>query len=144
MHGLSRSPSPDQVEDKFQNEPTGLLVQCISILSSIVLEDCRFKTSGPKPTRPPNALQAVTLEVAQFLVVIHRDKPNVLYEISCSMLPAFSTFPTQMHTRLLTFFEENIIGSILDRLNSLQHFTSFNQISNEFQEGLSIRFVIMA
>ncbi|KAJ6630829.1 hypothetical protein B0H10DRAFT_1938967 [Mycena sp. CBHHK59/15] len=79
----SRSPSP--VPPTTSPE---LLSQCISIIASVVLEDCRFQTFSPRPSRPPHSLQALTLDVAQ----------------------------REMHVRLLAFFEEGVIRSILEDL----------------------------
>ncbi|KAI0928528.1 hypothetical protein AcW1_005746 [Taiwanofungus camphoratus] len=97
-----------------------LLSQCIAVLSSVISEDCRFRTSSSRPSRPPNSLQAVTLDVAQFLVHTHRHDPHLLSQIASAVFPAFYTFSTIMHTRLLTFFDEGVIGSALEDLRRLQ------------------------
>ncbi|KAJ7111596.1 hypothetical protein C8R43DRAFT_935944 [Mycena crocata] len=107
----SRSPSP---------APPGaspdLLTQCISILGSIVLEDCRFQTHSPRPSRPPNSLQALILDVAQFLLHAHHHDPKIVSEIGFALIPAFSTFQQEMHARLLAFYEDGVLRSILDDL----------------------------
>ncbi|KAJ7109404.1 hypothetical protein C8R44DRAFT_286771 [Mycena epipterygia] len=107
----SRSPSP---------APPGtspeLLSQCISILASVVLEDCRFQTHSPRPSRPPNSLQALILDVAQFLLHTHHHDPKIISEIGFALIPAFSTFQPEMHVRLLAFFEDGVIRGILEDL----------------------------
>ncbi|KAK0210802.1 hypothetical protein DFS33DRAFT_1251098 [Desarmillaria ectypa] len=118
----SRSPSPASPSANFggQVHSTELLSQCVSILSSVVSEDCRYKIASPRPSRPPNALQALTLKVAQFLLHVHRRNPKVVSQIGFALIPAFYTFPPEMYARLLAFFEECIIRGILDDLREVQ------------------------
>ncbi|KAJ7774854.1 hypothetical protein B0H16DRAFT_1508657 [Mycena metata] len=106
----SRSPSPAPPG----NSPE-LLAQCISVLASVVLEDCRFQTHSPRPTRPPNSLQAVILDAAQFLIHTHHHDPKIVSEIGFTLIPAFSSFPRETHARLLAFFE-GVVRGILDDL----------------------------
>ena len=87
--------------------------QCIKTLGSIVLEDCRFQTSTPRLKRPPNALHAVTLDVALLILHAQRHNSKVVYEVGHAFIPAFSTFPPSMHLRLLQFFERGILRCIL-------------------------------
>lgn len=107
----SRSPSPMPAGTSPE-----LLRQCISLLASVVMEDCRFQTRSPRPSRPPNSLQALILDVSQFLLHTHRHDPKIVSEIGLAMIPAFSTFPPEMHTRLLAFFEDGVIRNILEEL----------------------------
>ncbi|KAG7452502.1 uncharacterized protein BT62DRAFT_879722 [Guyanagaster necrorhizus] len=118
----SRSPSPASPSANFggQIHSTELLSQCISILSSVVSEDCRYKIASPRPSCPPNALQALTLKVAQFLLHVHRRTSKVVSQIGFALIPAFYTFPPEMYARLLAFFEECIIRGILDDLREVQ------------------------
>ncbi|KIY72162.1 hypothetical protein CYLTODRAFT_367962 [Cylindrobasidium torrendii FP15055 ss-10] len=115
----SRSPSPARAGGGG-TQTMEILSECIAVLSSVVSEDCRFKISPPRPSRPPNALQALTLKVAQFLVHLHRDSPKTIAEIAYAILPAFNTFPPEMHARLLAFYEESIIRGILESLREIQ------------------------
>ncbi|PPR08077.1 hypothetical protein CVT24_010538 [Panaeolus cyanescens] len=96
-----------------------LLALCVSVLGSVVLEDCRYKILAPRPSRPPNALQSLTLSVAQFLIHHHGRDPQVISQISIAMIPAFYTFPESMYARLLTFFESSVIGIITGNLEQL-------------------------
>ncbi|KAJ7285806.1 hypothetical protein C8J57DRAFT_1431486 [Mycena rebaudengoi] len=107
----SRSPSPMP-----PTKAPELLSQCISVLASVVLEDCRFQTFSPRPSRPPNSLQALTLDIAQFLLHTHRHDPKIVSEIGFCLIPAFYTFQREMHARLLAFFEDGVIRSILEDL----------------------------
>ncbi|KAJ7709877.1 hypothetical protein B0H17DRAFT_1029591 [Mycena rosella] len=107
----SRSPSPASA-----GATPELLSQCISILASIVLEDCRFQTHSPRPSRPPNSLQALVLDVSQFLLHTHHYDPKIVSEIGLALIPAFATFQPEMHVRLLAFFEDGVIRSILEGL----------------------------
>ncbi|KAK7054868.1 hypothetical protein VNI00_003331 [Paramarasmius palmivorus] len=113
----SRSPSPTFGK---RAKPVGLLSQCISILSSVILEDCRFQVESPRPSRPPNALQAITLEAAKFLLHTHRHSSKTIADITLALIPAVSTFPYEMCGRLLAFFEECIVRGVLAELRNLQ------------------------
>ena len=97
-----------------------LLSLCIYIIGSIVAEDCRYRVALPRPSRPPNTLQALVLNVAQFLVHTHRKDPRVISLIAFAVIPAFSTFEPQMHARLLSFFETSIIYPVLLKLKQFQ------------------------
>ncbi|KAI8998560.1 hypothetical protein BD414DRAFT_519687 [Trametes punicea] len=116
----SRSPSVNPESEPGNVRAPQLLSECISILASVIMEDCRFKISSPRPSRPPNSLQAVTLDVAQFLLHAHRHDPRVVSQIGFSLLPAFITFSAEMHTRLLSFFDDGVLGNILADLRHLQ------------------------
>lgn len=117
--GRSRSRSPSGDSEGVVRAPE-LLSQCISILASIITEDCRFKVASPRPSRPPNSLQFVVLDVARFLLHTHRHDPRVISQIGFALLPAFLTFSPEMHTRLLGFFDDSVLGSLLADLRSLQ------------------------
>ncbi|RDB21389.1 hypothetical protein Hypma_011626 [Hypsizygus marmoreus] len=112
----SRSPSP---AGKQIHAPE-LLSLCISIIASIVMEDCRYRIASPRPSRPPNALQALTLDIAQFLLYTHRHDPNIITKIGFAVIPAFSTFQPEMHGRLITFFETSILRGMLEDLRQIQ------------------------
>ncbi|KAI9070388.1 hypothetical protein FKP32DRAFT_1586228 [Trametes sanguinea] len=116
----SRSPSVGRESEPGVVRAPQLLSQCITILASVISEDCRFKTSAPRPSRPPYSLQAVTLDVAQFLLHAHRHDPRVVSQIGFALLPAFLSFSSEMHTRLLAFFDDGVLGNILADLRSLQ------------------------
>ena len=91
-----------------------LLTTCLSVLTSIVAEDCRFQIRVPRPSCPAFALQALVLSVAQYLVYCHRHIPSIVSQVAAAMIPAFATFPQQMYPRLLSFFESSIIQVVLD------------------------------
>lgn len=97
-----------------------LVSQCLSILYSVVLEDCRFKVYAPSLLKPPHALQGVTLDVAQILIHLHREEPRILSQIGFAVVPAFQTFPPSMHLRLLSFFDDGVLGGMLAGLQKLQ------------------------
>ncbi|KAJ7219313.1 hypothetical protein GGX14DRAFT_435653 [Mycena pura] len=107
----SRSPSP-----AHSGAPPELLSQCISILASVISEDCRFQIHSPRPSRPPNSLQALVLDIAQFLLHTHRRDPKIVSEIGLACIPALNSFQPEMHVSLLAFFENGVIRSILDDL----------------------------
>lgn len=113
----SQSTSPSRGK---QVQAPELLSLSISILATVVLEDCRYKISSPRPSRPPNALQALSLDTAQYLLHAHRHDPQIISSIGFAMIPAFSTFQPEMHTRLLAFFEDGVIRGILRDLSQIQ------------------------
>jgi hypothetical protein len=96
-----------------------LLSLCVAILGSIVAEDCRYRVASPRPSRPPNALQILTLNIAQFLLHTHQHNPYVISQVTFAMLPAFYTFHPQMYTRLLTFVETSVVRIVLQSLGHL-------------------------
>ncbi|KAI0748219.1 hypothetical protein C8Q80DRAFT_1104066 [Daedaleopsis nitida] len=116
----SRSPSVGRGDSEGALRAPELLSQCISILASIIAEDCRYKVSAPRPSRPPNSLQFVVLDVARFVLHTHRHDPRVISQIGFALLPAFLTFSPEMHTRLLAFFDEGVLGNLLADLRGLQ------------------------
>ena len=116
----SRSPSVGRGDAEGVVRAPELLSQCISILGSIIAEDCRYKVASPRPSRPPNTLQFVSLDVARFLLYTHRHDPRVVSQIGFALLPAFLSFGPEMHTRLLQFFDEGVLGNLLADLRVLQ------------------------
>ncbi|KAJ3516626.1 hypothetical protein NLJ89_g1005 [Agrocybe chaxingu] len=126
----SRSSSPY----KGQVHVPELLSLCLSILESIVSEDCRYRVAFPRPSRPPNALQALTLNVAQFLIHCHRHDPRIISQIAQAMIPAFSTFDAQMYPRLLSFFEMSVVRVVLQSLRLLQGFLAQDSTTRQIPD----------
>lgn len=97
---------------RYRIESTELLSQCISILQSIISEDCRFPLTPPRPFRPPNSLQAISLDIALLLVHMHATSHAVVSQVGFALLPAFITFKAEMYPRLLLFFESMLRGML--------------------------------
>ncbi|KAI1795782.1 hypothetical protein LXA43DRAFT_1163651 [Ganoderma leucocontextum] len=116
----SRSPSVGFGDPEGVVRAPQLLSQCISILASVIAEDCRFNITAPRPSRPPNSLQFAVLDVARFLLHTHRHDPRIISQIGFALLPAFLTFSPEMHTRLLGFFDDAVVGNLLADLRSFQ------------------------
>ena len=95
-----------------KSESTELLSQCISVLQSIISEDCRFPLTPPRPTRPPNSLQAISLDIALLLMHMHAESHAVISQVGFAVLPAFTTFKAEMYPRLLLFFEGMLRGML--------------------------------
>ncbi|KAL5490495.1 hypothetical protein ACEPAI_5328 [Sanghuangporus weigelae] len=108
----ARSSSPN----RSKRPSSGLFTYLIVILNSIVLEDCRFQIKSIRLSRPPNALQAVTLDVCSILAYMHRTNAKILYNIGLAAIPAFCTFPKSTHKRLLRFFEDGLLRMMLVNL----------------------------
>ena len=115
-----------------------LLSLCASILASVVAEDCRYKIALPRPSRPPNALQILTLNIAQSLIYSHRHDPRIISHIAFAMIPAFTTFPPQMYIRLLYFFETSIVRLVLENLGRLQGLSVNQNLLEESSERTMI------
>lgn len=115
----SRSSSPNRGADEAITS-SELLARCISVISTVITEDSRFKVYRPTPLQPPNSLQACTLDCAQYLLHIHRFEPKILSQIGFAVIPAFQTFPHSMHFRLIMFFEEGVLGGMLEGLQRIQ------------------------
>ncbi|KAF8636667.1 hypothetical protein AX17_003473 [Amanita inopinata Kibby_2008] len=115
--GRSRSASPAH---GYQILAPEILTQCISVIASVVQEDCRYKMAASRPLRPPHALHAICLDIAQFLIYAHRYQPHVISQIGRAMITSFSTYPKVMFGKLLKFFEECVITGLLQGLSTLQ------------------------
>lgn len=100
------------------------------MISSVIEEDCRFQVRHPRPVRPPHALQAVTLDVAQLVLYTRRYDPRSIAQVGFAVLPAFRVFKPALHTRILTFFDEGVIGWMLSYLDKLLGRTVSQNITN--------------
>ncbi|KAG8969663.1 hypothetical protein FRC03_001535 [Tulasnella sp. 419] len=109
---LRRSPSRERRNLHDQE----ILDQIITIVSEIIAEDCRFKVKLVRLSKPPNSLQSVSLDVAQCLIQSQRSDPKTVADIAFAVLPAFTTFPPEMHPRLIAFFEDHLVRPALDSL----------------------------
>lgn len=132
----SQSPSPLRGRVGKLTAPD-LLAHSISILASIVAEDCRFQVTAPRPSRPPNALQSVALDAAGYLLHMNRHNPKVASQIGFALLPAFYTFRPEMHTKLLTFFDTMVIRPMLESLREAQGNLLAEGVSSQIPTSLS-------
>jgi hypothetical protein len=69
--------------------------------------------------RPTNALQVVTLDVAQLLLYTRRHDHRSVAQVGFAVLPAFQTFKPDLYTRLLSFFDEGVLAWMLHSLDQL-------------------------
>ena len=115
-------------------ESTELLSQCIFVLQSIVSEDCRYSLSPPRPSRPPNSLQAVSLDIALLLVHMHAKSDAVISQVGFALLPAFTTFKAGMYPRLILFFE----GILRDMLHEERRLRSLVMGSAEMSSSQGV------
>ena len=72
---------------------------------------------SPRPSRPSNSLQWVSLDVAQLLVHLNRQESSIISRIASAVIPAFNTFPSEMYPRLLVFFDGVILRGVLEDLS---------------------------
>ncbi|KAI8080756.1 uncharacterized protein B0P05DRAFT_469094 [Gilbertella persicaria] len=83
------------------------------VLSDLILNDSRYKTANPKPSRPPYTMQAILIDLAILLVQI-RDDSSGLYHIGTVFMPAFESFSEgTMLRRLLSFYLDNLLPKLI-------------------------------
>jgi len=89
--------------------------------------------SLPRPFRPPYSLQAKTLEVAELLLELqgHRPEPRFIQQLAYALIPAFSSFPSETHTRLLMFFENCVVRGALQQLRASQDMENLLRLGSE-------------
>ncbi|KAH7914698.1 hypothetical protein BJ138DRAFT_1143394 [Hygrophoropsis aurantiaca] len=113
----ARSSSP---ASRGHSQGSELLTECISTLSSIIIEDCRYQITFPRPSRPPNALQSVTLDIMQLLIHLHRGEPSITSRLTFAIIPALETFPREMWHKLLVFFQNILMREACEDLGRLR------------------------
>ncbi|KAI8378600.1 hypothetical protein BD560DRAFT_453435 [Blakeslea trispora] len=85
----------------------------LHILNDLILNDSRYKTSNPKPSRPPFTMQAILIDLAMILTQIREDTSG-LYNIGTVFMPAFESFSEgTMLGRLLAFFIDNLLPKLM-------------------------------
>ncbi|KAI8368648.1 hypothetical protein EDC96DRAFT_133631 [Choanephora cucurbitarum] len=105
------------------------------ILSDLVLNDSRYKTSNPKPSRPPFTMQAILIDLATILTQI-RDDSSGLYLIGTVFMPAFESFSEgTMLGRLLAFFIDSLLPKLMkckdEPKSRLNNKTTYNESSTK-------------
>ncbi|KAI9262295.1 hypothetical protein BDA99DRAFT_72373 [Phascolomyces articulosus] len=76
----------------------------IATLDDLVLNDSRYSTANPRPSRPSFSMQSILIDVATILVTLCNDL-SLLSIIGTTMLPAFDSFPQgPLLGKLLGFF----------------------------------------
>jgi len=111
----SRSPSPSRSKRDMsnQNKSSGILERILEVLYDIVQNDCRYKITTPRPSRPPNALQSTVLDVAHLLVNQNPYSPGWLYELGMAMIPGFNVFNDVLRAKLLIFYADSFIPQLI-------------------------------
>jgi hypothetical protein len=89
---------------------------CIALLAEVIAEDCRYQVLSPRLHAPPNALQAICLNLA--LALLEADPlPATLASVGFAVLPAFDTFEPCLYPRLLEFYGNGILRPMLTQLS---------------------------
>ncbi|RIA95682.1 hypothetical protein C1645_872613 [Glomus cerebriforme] len=111
----SRSPSPSRSKRDMSNrtKSSGILERILEVLYDIVQNDCRYKIITPRPSRPPNALQSIVLDVAHLLVKQNPYSPGWLYELGMAMIPGFNIFNDILRAKLLIFYADSLIPQLI-------------------------------
>ncbi|KAG8954643.1 hypothetical protein FRC04_011076 [Tulasnella sp. 424] len=114
-----RRPSLRRSQSKERRGPKNddIVDECLDLLEELISEDCRYRVKKVQLSRPPNTLQSVCLDFAQCLLTNQRRNPKIMADIGFAVIPAFTTFPREMHARLLRFFEESVLRGMLDDLS---------------------------
>ncbi|KZT61428.1 hypothetical protein CALCODRAFT_9999 [Calocera cornea HHB12733] len=112
--GNSERPSAGSLNKDKADDGALLFRQCISVLSELISNDCRFTVSHFRPARPPNSLQSLCIDVARCLLVSQKGMASAkgVYEVGLAMIPAFESFPPSMRGRLCGFFEGVVRGCL--------------------------------
>ena len=123
---ISRQGTPDH------GIGTSDIVQaCISVLADIISEDCRYRVRRTRLLAPPNALQAICLDVALAIIEAH-PHPQTLSAVALAVIPAFHIFDSGLYPRLLAFFENGIMRGMLQQLQRAQ---GASEIFSRVHEG---------
>jgi hypothetical protein len=96
-----------------RNKNSGILERILEVLYDIVQNDCRYKVTTPRPSRPSNALQSIVLDVAHLLVNQNPYSPGWLYELGMAMIPGFNIFNDVLRAKLLTFYADSLIPQLI-------------------------------
>lgn len=99
----------DEGDEEGEEETSDIISRCIELLSSLIFEDCRFQVISPTPLRPPNSLQALTLEFARLLFAATSGEEELQIELAFTMLPAFDIFRLEMLPKLLGFMIQWVV-----------------------------------
>src|ERR1044072_1023061 len=111
----NRSPSPSRSKRDMsnRNKSSGILERILEVLNDIVQNDCRYKVITPRPSRPPNALKSIALDVAHLLVNQNPYSPGWLYELGMAMIPGFNFFDDLLRAKLLMFYTDFLIPQLM-------------------------------
>ncbi|KAG9290997.1 hypothetical protein G9A89_012869 [Geosiphon pyriformis] len=142
----SRSPSPTRASG-FGYSDIAILDRIMDVLSDIVQNDCRYKVSLPRPSRPSYALQTIALDVAFLLIDQNPYSSRWLYELGMSMLSGFNTFEDGLRRKLLIFYGNFLLPQLIGCSNgmgrkNLSHESSsdtYNQHQNNLGGNREIR-----
>jgi hypothetical protein len=97
----------------IKNDKRSDFEKLLSVLSDLVINDSRFRTANPKPSRPPFTMQAILVDIALILVKV-RDDQIGLYHIGSVFLPAFEAFSDgQMVGKLLSFYLDHLLPKLI-------------------------------
>lgn len=97
----------------LKNEKKTDFESVLHVLSDLIINDSRFRTANPKPSRPPFTMQTILIDIALLLVQIRED-PSGLYQIGTVFLPAFEAFSEgNMLGKLLSMFLDNLLPKLM-------------------------------
>ncbi|CAG8570339.1 6834_t:CDS:10 [Dentiscutata erythropus] len=112
----SRDPSPSRSNSPYpsnKKKSPGILEIILEILNDMVQNDCRYKVTNPRLIRPPNALQAIILDVAHLLINQNPHSSSWLYELGMALIPGFNCFSDPLRSRLLKFYSDFLIPQLI-------------------------------
>ncbi|KAH7103835.1 hypothetical protein BKA62DRAFT_694808 [Auriculariales sp. MPI-PUGE-AT-0066] len=117
---LARMRSREDRARRPEGPRGSLLSQCITVLASLVADDCRVMSVPPTPKHPPYTLQAYTLDFATGIARTQANNPSALIDIGLALLPAFTTFPSVLLRRILSVYEYDLLRPTLERLRAIR------------------------
>ncbi|CAO3615313.1 unnamed protein product [Cunninghamella echinulata] len=87
----------------------------LQLLNELIMIDCRYICSHPKPSRPPFTLQSTVIDIAIILVEARHDIHS-LYSIGSTMIQAFESFPESiLKVKLLSFFVDMLLPKLMHK-----------------------------
>ncbi|KAI8993719.1 hypothetical protein BDB01DRAFT_716190 [Pilobolus umbonatus] len=105
------SPSVQYTGPKTDKQPD--LIKILQILSDLIMNDSRYKSANPKPTRPPYIMQTTLIDIAYILVQIAKD-PADLYQVGTVYLPGFEAFPKEaLVGKLMSFYVDALLPKLM-------------------------------
>ncbi|OZJ06243.1 hypothetical protein BZG36_00848 [Bifiguratus adelaidae] len=95
------------------------LTKILNIVGDLIQNDCRYAMKHSRPSRPPNSLQSIVLDIVILLVQQDIEDAAWLYEVGTALLPAFTVFADgPMFERVVSVYVDWILPPLCSKLRS--------------------------
>lgn len=96
-----------------KNDKRSEFEKILSMLSDLVANDSRYKTSNPKPSVPPFTMQSILIDIGLILIQMI-DDTHSLYDVGLVFLPAFEAFSNgPMLGKLLSLYLDTLLPRLM-------------------------------